>query len=136
MIDAPHLVTRYPSLLRGDRTDIEVWNSTTTFGSYKEIKLDHSKIDKYLFVKDHWISRPVWLLSDLSEDEGISEVENPWEKEEVNFSFCEDSSKFFPNDSCSRYETDFDSSYKWRFIKKDRYDNVEYRPRLKLLSLI
>lgn len=135
LIDAPHLVTRYPSLLLGDHEDIEVWNSTTKIGNYDELNLDHSKIDKYRFKKDFWLSRPVWFLGDLQEDEEIIEVANPWKKEEVNFCFSEDSSKFLPKDMCSRFESDFNSSYKRRFIKKDRYEDVEYRPRLKLLNL-
>lgn len=135
LIDAPHLVTRYPSLLKGDHGDIEVWNSTVKFGNYNELDLDHSKIDKYRFKKDYWLSRPAWYLGDLSEDEGILEVADPWKKVEVNFRFSEDSSKFLPKDECNRFESDFDSIYKRRYIKKDRYEDVEYRPRYKLLNL-
>ena len=33
LVDAPHLVYRYPSLLQGDREAIDTWNRTTTFDS-------------------------------------------------------------------------------------------------------
>lgn len=135
LIDAPHLVTRYPSLLIGDDESIDVWNSTAKFTRARELNLDHSQIGGYQFERDYWLSRPAWFWGPLSEDEEIIEVANPWKKNEVNLCFSEDSSKFLPKEICNRFESDFDSMYKRRYIKKERYTDVEYRPRLKLLNL-
>ena len=134
LVDAPHLVSRFPSLLNGDHSDLKNWDMTTKFENYREINIDHNKIENYRFVNDIWLSRPAWFWDALSEDEHIPEVANPWEREERAFTFCEDSSKFFNKEECREFNVSFNSPYKRRYVKKDLYTNVEYRPRMKLIS--
>jgi len=136
LIDAPHLVSRYPSLLIGEHDKIETWNAVTKIIDYDKLNLDQDKIEDYRFKKDYWISRPVWFWEKLSENENIQEVKNPWEKEDVLYNFCEDSSIFLHQDDCREFTLDIDTPYIRRYIRKELYDDVEYRPRVKLLTSI
>lgn len=133
-IDAPHLVERYPSLLIGDHEKIETWNEVAKFQSFDKISLDHEKIEESRFKKDYWLSRPVWFWEILSENEEIDEVKNPWEKETIQFRFCEDSSRFFKQEECKEFTIDFDTPYVRRYIRKELYEDVEYRPQVKLID--
>lgn len=134
LIDAPHLVERYPSLLIGDREEIETWNGVVQFQRHDKMNLDHEKIDDFRFLKYYWLSRPVWFWELISENEAIAEVKNPWEKETIPYHFCEDSSRFLIQEECREFTVDFNTPYVRRYIRKDLYADVEYRPRVKLVE--
>lgn len=133
IIDAPHLVSRYPSLLEGDKSDVSVWNKTTKFEKYDKLGLNHEIIEEFRYGKTHWFSRPVWFWGDLSESSEIKEVREPWEREMVKFVFCEDSSSFYEREQCKKFSIKSDSPYNRRFIRYIKEENVNYQPRVRLL---
>jgi len=133
LVDAPHLVSRYPSLLKGNSSDVNNWNRTTNFGSYKSLSLDHSRIEEFRFKKEHWLSRPAWLWEGISSCQRIKEVSEPWKRETTNFVFCEDSSNFHSRKTCTEFVAQLDSPYVRRYIlRKDK--TVEYAPKERLLT--
>lgn len=134
VVDAPHLVSRYPSLLEGEHSDINVWNKTAQFEKFDKLSLDHKKIEKFRFRKTHWFSRPVWFWGDLSESSEIKEVQEPWERETVEYVFCEDSSSFHKQEDCMKFLMESDSPYKRRYIRNFRDEGVDYQPRVRLLT--
>lgn len=130
LVDAPHLVSRYPSLLKGDRSEVDTWNKTANFDTVDSMGLDHERIKAFRFKKEYWMSRPVWFWEDLSECQEIKEVSEPWEREVTKYVFCEDSSSFHEREDCKEFVMDSDSPYIRRFVKY--FEDVDYRPRMRL----
>lgn len=132
LVDAPHLVSRYPSLLKEELTDIVTWNKTARFGSYIDLGLDHRKIEEFRFKKSCWLSRPTWFWRGLSECQKIKEVSAPWEKKSTDFAFCEDDSKFHKREECKEFIAESDSPYVQRFVFG--FEDVDYRPKVRLIA--
>jgi hypothetical protein len=130
LVDAPHLVSRYPSLLLGDHADIKRWDRTAAMGPYDSLGLDHGKIEDYRFKQDVWLPRPAWFWPKLIDCQRILEVKEPWEREATNLVFCEDSSSFFPEEDCEEFLAEFESPYVQRFVKK--IPDVDYRPLVRM----
>ncbi|MCK4529326.1 hypothetical protein KAW18_18335 [candidate division WOR-3 bacterium] len=133
LVDAPHLVMRYPSLLKLDRTKVENWNKTAKFEPFDKLGLDFETIEQFRFKKDYWLSRPVWFSSQLSDCQDIKEVQEPWTREEIDFVFCEDSSSFYEKKECKTFIAKMESPYDRRFVRHFPGD-VEYSP-IKRLNL-
>lgn len=129
LIDAPHLVQRYPSLLEGDHSNTETWNKTTTFEKPDEMEMDHEKIEEYRFKKDFWLSRPAWFLNGLINCQDIREVTDPWTREPIEFVFCEDSSSFHRKEECREFLAELESPYIRRYVRI--FKGVDYTPRVR-----
>lgn len=126
LVDAPHLVVRYPSLLTGDVEDVEVWNKTARLTSHEELGMSTDLIGPFRLKKDHWLSRPVWFWDDLRECEDIPEVREPWKFKRPDWVFCEDMSRFYDGEDYRVFVADVESPFARRFVRN--FDDVEYRP--------
>ena len=129
LVDAPHLVSRYPSLITGDKEKIETWNKTAQLVGHEQLGLDTNLIEDYRFEKAHWISRPVWFWDKLRECEDIKEVTEPWLTVSPNWVFCEDASRFYNHEYCREFLADTTSPFTQRFVKYFNEDEIDYRPR-------
>ncbi len=132
LVDAPHLVSRYPSLLRGDHDVVSTWNKSASFLKHSQLGLDSKKIEKFRFGKDHWVSRPVWFWGELSRSKNIKEVPQPWTRESPKFVFCEDSSRFHKREECKEFIAEVDSPYDHRYLKS--FPKVNYMPKVRLVA--
>lgn len=126
LVDAPHLVYRYPSLLKGNPLNVNTWNKTAKFASFKNLGLDYSKIEKFRFKKYYWLSRPAWFWKGVSEYQKIVEVSEPWKKKTTVFAFCEDISSFYKRENCKEFDAELESPYVRRFVRY--FPRVKYRP--------
>ena len=129
LVDAPHLVARYPSLVAADRKEIQAWNRTAQLVDYHELGLNTDLIEPYRFQKDYWVSRPVWFWDKLRECERIQEVTESWTTAKPNWVFCEDASRFYERKKCKEFLADTASPFTRRFAKN--FDKVDYRPRVR-----
>ena len=127
LVDAPHLVMRYPSLFKLDHIKVEDWNKTAKFELHDKLGLDFETIEQFRFNKDYWLSRPVWFSSQLSDCQEIKEVHEPWTREDIDFVFCEDSSSFYKKEDCRTFIAKMESPYDRRFVHYFP-DDVEYSP--------
>jgi hypothetical protein len=128
LVDAPHLVLRLPSLLEGNKENINTWNKTVKFVSAKELGFHHHKIEKSLF-NQHWLSRPAWFWPEVSEMAEIEEVKEPWKRKDFGFVFAEDASSFYKKKECRDFLSNVDSPFRLRNIRYFRKDgSVDYRP--------
>ena len=130
LVDAPHLVSRYPSLIDDVEKKIKAWNSTAQLVDYREFGLNTDLIEPYRFKKDYWISRPVWFWDKLRECEKIKEVTEPWVTVKPNWVFCEDASRFYYQKNCIEFLADTVSPFTRRCIYG--FKDVDYRPRVRL----
>lgn len=124
LVDAPHLVSRYPSLLAGDVRHIESWNATARLVPHHPTVLSDA-IERFRLSKSHWLSRPVWLWGELRECEEILEVREPWKVKSPGWAFCEDASRFFKG-GYGEFVAEGDSPFSRRFVR--RYRGIDYRP--------
>lgn len=130
VVDAPHLITRYPSLLKNDGDEIEAWNQTTYFKEPKNLGIDYKRIERHRLKNDEWFSRPVWSWRGLMDEHKIDEVRSPWEKKISDYVFCEDASSFYDREDCRQFTCGLDSPFVYRYLKY--FKGVEYRPRVRL----
>lgn len=128
LVDAPHLVSRYPSLMTGDVTNIETWNRTTPLTSHEELGLTTEIVDSFRLKKHHWLSRPVWFWDELRECEHILEVREPWKTVRPNWVFCEDASRFYKR-NYREFVADTESPFARRFVRE--FKGVDYRPKVR-----
>jgi len=124
LVDAPHLVGRYPSLLQGPLEDIDSWNRTATLDQVGRINVEVIQGCKFRY--SHWLSRAAWYWSKVRENEDIKEVADPWSVESSDYVFCEDTSRFAPRDKAFEFVADLPSAFNRRYVL--RVEPIEYHP--------
>ena len=130
LVDAPHLISRYPSLIVGDREQIETWNETAQLVDFSKLeKMNTNLIEPYRFENSYWISRPVWFWDKLRECEDIKEVSEPWLTLIPDWVFCEDTSCFHNQTDCKEFFADIASPFARRFVRN--FNAVDYQPRVR-----
>jgi hypothetical protein len=125
LIDAPHLVSRYPSLLGKRSKDQKAWNSTASFKKHNELGLSPI-IHKFRFGPAEWLSRPAWFWPEVSNCQDILEVSNPWAASWPDWVFCEDISSFRRQKDLREFVAATSSPFVQRFVKV--VDGVRYLP--------
>jgi hypothetical protein len=127
LVDAPHLVSRFPSLLRGNPETRKAWNSVVTLGIPHTRFMRTDVIERFRFQKENWVSRACWFWGDLSSCEEITEVKDPWKTtQKADVVFCEDVSKFLPRIETKEFVADLPSPFVRRYVRKE--DEVDYQP--------
>ena len=129
LVDAPHLVSRYPSLIKGDENKIKSWNKTAHLVDFSGLGINTDLIEPYRFQKSYWVSRPVWFWDKLRECEGIKEVTEPWLTVKPKWVFCQDASRFHKQSDCREFLADIASPFTRRFVRN--FDGVDYQPRVR-----
>ena len=116
LVDAPHLVTRFPSLLSGNPNQVSSWNETANFGPKSRLGIKHTLIEPYRFERENWVSRQVWLWPQLSAFESIDEIRKPWDAEFYKYVFCEDISRFVEQRRAREFLAGLESQYTKRWL--------------------
>jgi hypothetical protein len=116
LVDSPHLVTRFPSLLDSDEVTQEALDQTTSFGGVSSLGIRYHRLQKQRFQQSDWISRHAWFWPLLSDNASIEEVQNPWESQPVDYVFCEDISRFVHRDDAKPFMADIESPFSRRFV--------------------
>lgn len=115
LVDRPHLVERFPSVLGATEPDLSMLNK----GSYpreNQGTLEHPAVAEAMFAHGSWLSRPAWHWPKLSADSRIDEVADPWSGDAPTFRFCEDVSRFLPEEACLTYSAEVRSSWVTRYV--------------------
>lgn len=138
LVDAPHMISRFPSLLKDDKDSIETWNRVVSFNSVSALGLHYRKINDSRLKVANWLARQAWFWYPVSNNEKIYEVVRPWASQHPNWVFCEDISRFMPREATREFVTDLHSPFIRRFVvdhnseKGKRYAeavrDVNYRP--------
>lgn len=126
LVDAPHLVSRFPSLIKGKKT-IEAWNALCVRGNNEIPGLDMAVIEPFRLKQTHWVSRPVWFWQGVLSCDEITDVKEPWNIETPEWVFCEDASAFYKEDECREFKAETISPFAGRYVKN--FDLVDYYPR-------
>lgn len=117
LVDAPHLARRFPSVLTGDPSRLEDLGQTARLGRPPtQLGLRHRRLGSARLQRSNWLSRPAWFWPLLMQDESIDEVRSPWKGTELGHEFCEDLSRFAPEDACRPFIAALDSPFARRFV--------------------
>lgn len=127
LVDAPHLVARFPSLLIKPKK-MGDWQTTVRKSSIAGLR--KSKIADARFKKDFWLSRPAWYWPLLCGDERIAEVKDPWSTERPDWVFAEDTSRFMQRTKCREFVIESDSPFVRRHVK-GKVSGVSYSPKVR-----
>ena len=115
-IDAPHLVSRFPSLVRREN-DTSDWNMTATLTSDPtELGLDYTPVSDSVIDLDPWSDRALWSWSSVGNNPAIAEVSNPWGHEPPPVVFLEDLSRFIERDAALAFASQVPSMQDLRFV--------------------
>jgi len=121
IVDAPHLVRRFPSLLRGDSSRIPILNQTAMLEvTPNKLGIKASSIDLFRFTSPDWLSRSAWFWPDIAVSEHVSEVVNPFATTDLDAEFCEDLSQFAPVEACRQFSSGLESPFKRRYVLNHR----------------
>lgn len=116
LIDAPHLASRFPSVVRGQRDDIDAWNKLCNPVCTNVDDLLIDTLSKHRFSQAHWLWRPAWYWPMVDRDENIDEVRDPWTYQEPGWMFCEDISRFVPAVLAQEFQALVSPPFVKRFI--------------------
>jgi hypothetical protein len=130
LVDAPHLVSRYPSLLRGREAESASFDRTASLKSVDRLGIDHQKIEGHRFSRTDWLSRPAWFWPGLTALQTIDEVREPWKSSQPDLVFCEDISRFRLRRQCTEFVADLSSPFVRRYVA--RLERIDYRPAVRL----
>ena len=125
LVDAPHLVSRFPSLITNGRDDIEAWNQLCVASNRETGRFLDKRLAEYKFQRSHWLHRPGWFWPEISQDETIDEVNNPWGVGEVDWVFCEDQSRFVPIEHAQEVYADVSPPFIHRFVSGNASPGAE-----------
>ncbi|HEV7504868.1 MAG TPA: hypothetical protein VGS07_08160 [Thermoanaerobaculia bacterium] len=127
LVDATHLLERYPSLFRGGPEESLIdWPHTHELLAPEEEVMDVAKLEGFRFAKSSWLSRTAWYWPLVSEHEQIAEVVDPWAPRS-KLAFCEDTSRFVSPDDAAEFVAKVDSPFSRRFVSTRHSD---YGPQL------
>jgi hypothetical protein len=127
LVDAPHLVSRFPSLLKEDPKARKAWNNVITLGTPRTKFMHTDVVEKFRFKRENWVSRPCWFWGDLSSCEEIIEVKDPWKTiQKSDVVFCEDFSTFELRSKTKEFVADMPSPFVRRYVRKE--DKIDYQP--------
>jgi hypothetical protein len=129
LVDAPHLVARYPSLLKGSKRDAGAFDRTASLASEGKLAIQKEKLSTALFPKSDWLSRPAWFWPTVSALDCIDEVREPWKSKQPELAFCEDISRFKTKAKCQEFVADLPSPFARRYVAK--HPEVDYRPEVR-----
>ena len=131
LVDAPHMVSRFPSLIKNRRDKIITWNNLCSLADFEVYEMLSKRLKDHQFPKTHWLWRPAWLWPDIFRDVDIPEVKDPWFIEQFDWVFCEDISRFVPEEITKPFNALVSPPFIKRFLlNSDLPDAVEYAPQI------
>ena len=128
LVDAPHLVSRFPSLLAANPCDSSAWAQATSLATQVgKLGVRSRLISDHHFPGWEWIGRHCWVWSGVAGEPRIEEVTTPWSRREPEWVFAEDSSRFVPSARARRFVAGHDSPFRLRYVERP-VRGVEYNP--------
>lgn len=128
LVDAPHLVSRLPGLLKGAPSRKGSWTATATRDKARtDDAVAAKKIGEARFTAGDWLSRPAWYWPLIANHEKY--VEWAQVDEIADVVFCEDTSSFVNRSQAHEFMADVPAQFALRYVQNTR---PEYRPAVRL----
>ena len=127
LVDAPHLISRFPSLIREGHQDIDNWNRLCDPTNEEIDDLLADVLKEHRFERRHWLWRPAWYWPEINKDERIAEVKDPWGVKKVGWVFCENISRFVPSVYADEFRADVSPPFNKRFVfRRESPESLKY----------
>jgi len=131
LVDAPHLIDRFPSLAQGEAGEAS-WNKACALeNSASDLGIDNSLVEHAQFPSPDWLSRKTWIWPLLARNDAIREVSDPWAHPEESLAFCEDASRFHRRDTVREFIAEMSSEFARRYVRV--FEDVKYEPAIRFL---
>ena len=128
LIDAPRMLSRYPSVL-GENGLASILDVPLTSAWLASIDLP-AAVQEHAYQKADWLSRAAWWRPPLLSDERILENQESTTPD-ASLRFAEDASRFLPESDVSSFVADLASPFVQRFVRRERDADIEYQPQLR-----
>jgi len=139
LVDVPHLIERYPFLLGDSVKDLATWQQMAADPPTALSRLE--EVCPYWDVlRDHlmgdwefWSDRPIFWWKRVEADETLTKALYRFDWTETPHEdpvFCEDTSRFEPRASATKFNIETETSYPVRFIRK--MNTFQYTPTSRL----
>lgn len=129
LVDAPHLMLRFPSLLGSDPSKVASWNAVVRQANSEIANSD--LLQTASIPACDWFLKPTWFWPSLARNTAIAEVSRPWTTVSYDWVFCEDTSRFVSFDDAQEFQTDLPGPYSRRFIA--HLSGVQYVPQPRIV---
>ena len=117
LVDAPHLISRFPSLLPGSRAEAGGWDLVAQAGADAEaIGMGGDVLLEAAYGPGVWLARPAWRWPALSSDRRVAEVSDPWNSPVAELTFCEDVRRFLPPGEVREFSAAVSSPFLTRYV--------------------
>lgn len=126
VIDAPHLVSRFSSVLGSQDAEQLVWDRDNSIADRLGAEVRRHR------VLDGWTTRPVWDWRTLRNDPAFPEVSDPWSARLSSSVFLEDTSSFDDRSNAKAFQASVWGPIAQRHTSEGVKD-VEYAPLLRYL---
>ena len=122
LVDAPHLASRFPSLIRDEGQDLDIrqWNRLCDPSGEKIDDLFEAHLTERRFKQQHWLWKPAWYWPQIVKDERIAEVKNPWTVKDLDWVFCENISQFIPAEFSDSFIADVTPPFNRRYVLRSK----------------
>ena len=126
LIDAPRVLSRFPSLL-GEGGLEKLDGRALTPVVETDLGLDAQSVAAHAYTRTNWLSRPAWFRSAVMDDQAIKENAEGLPPD-TDLRFAEDTSRFMSSAGTRGFVADLASPYIQRFVRRPGFDAVEYQP--------
>jgi len=116
LVDAPHLLSRHPSLRESKSATEMVLNKAAQLLDVSELGMKEKILERHHFAKNNWLSREAWFWPSLSKDKEIPAISNPFSEETLDLRFCEDASRFLKTKETREFSADVNSQFVRRYL--------------------
>ena len=118
LVDAPHLISRFPSLIGDGSVDLESLNRLCDPVGPEGAEPLGRTAGEIPFPKVSLAMETAWYWPALNRDESIDEVRDPWRTSEANAErvFCEDVSRFLPVESAQAFQALVSPPFMKRYV--------------------
>ena len=129
MVDAPHLVSRYPSLITNGKEEIGTWNKTAQLIDFSELGMKTDLIEPIDSRKAIGFRDLFGFGMNCANVKSIQEVSEPWLTVRPNGVVLRRYILFHKQEDCKEFLADIASPFTRRFVKN--ISGVDYQPRVR-----
>jgi hypothetical protein len=128
LVDAPRLLSRFPSLL--GEAGLASLADTPLTPEWQQALQFTAPVEEHAYNKADWLSKSAWWRPELLDDDRIlenMETTSP----DATLRFAEDASRFLPPADVSPFVADLASPFVQRFVRRVRDEDIDYQPQLR-----
>ena len=116
LVDAPHLLSRHPSLRKSKSATEKALNKAAQLADESKLGMKAEILQAHRFDRTNWLSREAWLWPSLSKDREIPAISDPFSEETTDFRFCEEVSCFLNSGETREFAADVNSQFVRRYL--------------------